>query len=308
MWNRKKGAGKDQENRKNDVDKRRMGITLLRLRRMGIRIGWCLLIFSLAFAVYKNFTAIDTVTFHEKETIVEKVENYSGVESFTQNFAKVYFTYSTDSRTQAIKKECLEEYMQKSLVQVNQGDSYAVEDITVNEVQIWSVQSLSEDNEDFEVVFIVSSETEKGNLDKTAYRMNVHAGIDGYVVTKNPTVTSMPGKSEYEAEYLKSSDLLGMKDREAVEIFLNTFFNVYPKATEKELAYYVKDSDMKPINKDYELLSIDNLAIQVKEDQKYNVECYVSYMDNSLGVRVLNQYQLDLATQEDGELIVTKMQ
>ncbi len=33
--------------------------------------------------------------------------------------------------------------------------------------------------------------------------------------------------------------------------FLKTFFKLYPTATEKELSYYVKDSALKPMGKDY---------------------------------------------------------
>lgn len=52
---------------------------------------WLLLSCSLAFGVYKNFTAIDQHTTHEKVVIKEKVVNTSGVESFTEDFAKEYF-------------------------------------------------------------------------------------------------------------------------------------------------------------------------------------------------------------------------
>lgn len=286
-----------------------------KMRKWCVRIGWCVLLVSLAFAVYKNFTAVNTVTIHEKETVVEKVENYSGIESFTSNFVRTYFTYSTDSKVQASRKERLASYMQESLVEANQGDTYAVGNIKVTGVQIWSVEPLNEENQDFRVLFTVSLQREveesgetKNISERTAFSVNIHTESGEYVVTKNPTVTHIPEKSGYEEEYLKPSELLEAKDRETVETFLNTFFRVYPGASEKELAYYVKDADVKPIGKDYELLSIDNLAIQKVGEQKYSVECYVSYMDNLIGVGVMNQYQLSLAAQEDGELIVTKMQ
>ena len=54
------------------------------------------------------------------------------------------------------------------------------------------------------------------------------------------------------------------------------------------------------------LNSIDNVTIQVREDG-YEVECYVSYIDEMLGISVLNQYQLSLVPQESGELIIEAM-
>ena len=46
----------------------------------------------------------------------------------------------------------------------------------------------------------------------------------------------------------------------------------------------------------------------IEEQEKgFYVECYVSYIDQTLGVQVLNQFELDLGTQEDGELIIENM-
>ena len=51
-----------------------------------------LLLSSLSFGIYKNFTAIDQHTTHEKVVVKEKIVNTSGVENFTVDFAKEYFS------------------------------------------------------------------------------------------------------------------------------------------------------------------------------------------------------------------------
>ena len=46
---------------------------------------WMVLIASVSFGVYKNFTAIDRHTVHEKETIELRLNNTNGIENFVKN-------------------------------------------------------------------------------------------------------------------------------------------------------------------------------------------------------------------------------
>ena len=56
---------------------------------------WVVLIASVSFGVYKNFTAIDQHTTHEKEIIELRLQDTSGIENFVKNFAKSYYTWNT---------------------------------------------------------------------------------------------------------------------------------------------------------------------------------------------------------------------
>ena len=49
---------------------------------------WVVLIASVSFGVYKNFTAIDQHTTHEKEIIEFRLQDTNGIENFVKNFAK----------------------------------------------------------------------------------------------------------------------------------------------------------------------------------------------------------------------------
>lgn len=54
---------------------------------------WALLICAFAFAVYKDFTAVDTHTVHETTVVQEEVTDTNAIESFVTNFAKVYYSW-----------------------------------------------------------------------------------------------------------------------------------------------------------------------------------------------------------------------
>ena len=51
---------------------------------------WVVLIASVSFGAYKNFTAIDQHTTHEKEIIELRLQDTNGIENFVKNFAKPY--------------------------------------------------------------------------------------------------------------------------------------------------------------------------------------------------------------------------
>ena len=55
---------------------------------------WVVLIASVSFGVYKNFTAIDQHTTHEKEIIELCLQDTNGIENFVKNFAKSYYTWN----------------------------------------------------------------------------------------------------------------------------------------------------------------------------------------------------------------------
>ena len=50
---------------------------------------WVVLIASVSFGVYKNFTAIDQHTTHEKEIIELRLQDTNGIEKFREEFCEV---------------------------------------------------------------------------------------------------------------------------------------------------------------------------------------------------------------------------
>ncbi len=95
---------------------------------------WLLLSCSLTFGVYKNFTAIDQHTTHEKVVVKEKIENTSGVESFTKDFAKEYFSWRNNKEVIEKGMNNLEQYLTEEGLALSQ-DMVRADIPTSSEVQ-----------------------------------------------------------------------------------------------------------------------------------------------------------------------------
>ena len=61
--------------------------------------------------------------------------------------------------------------------------------------------------------------------------------------------------------------------------FLETFFKLYPTATEKELAYYVKDGVLAPVSGDYVFSELVN-PVFTEDGDNLKVSVSVKYLDN----------------------------
>ena len=61
---------------------------------------WLVLIASVSFGVYKNFTAIDMHTVHEKEVIEQRIVDTNKIENFVKAFAKSYYSWSNTHEPQ----------------------------------------------------------------------------------------------------------------------------------------------------------------------------------------------------------------
>ena len=96
---------------------------------------------------------------------------------------------------------------------------------------------------DFTVTYSVDqtvTEGEKSTQYTSAYTVVVYVDDNGdMVITQNPTISSIPIKSSYEPTMKQSDGTVDAATISEVNEFLETFFKLYPTATEKELAYYV---------------------------------------------------------------------
>lgn len=82
-------------------------------------ILWVLLIGSVSFGIYKNFTAIDMHTIHEKEVIETKVVDTNRIESFVKSFASDYYSWQHSQESMENRNERLKEYFTEELQQLN---------------------------------------------------------------------------------------------------------------------------------------------------------------------------------------------
>ncbi len=163
---------------------------------------WLVLIASVSFGVYKNFTAIDMHTVHEKEVIEQKIVDTNKIENFVKSFAKSYYSWSNTQESIEKRTAAINHYLTKSLQDLNVDT--VRQDIptssTVTDVTIWEVEQAGTD--DFTVVYSVDQTVTEGETSigyTSAYMVVVHVDGDGnMVITQNPTISSIPSKSSYE--------------------------------------------------------------------------------------------------------------
>lgn len=261
---------------------------------------WLLFVCGFGFAVYKNFTAIDTHTVHEKKVIERRVEDTSGIESFVTNFAKAYYSWSNNKESVAQRTDLLTNYLPEDLQRMNADtlkNDVAVSS-SVQNVQIWQVEQVKDSESDFKVVFTVTqtiSDGTKKDSVTSVYETTVHKDSDGnMVITQNPTITAKQGKSDYEPQRAEPNGTVSSTDTADITDFLNTFFALYPTATEKELTYYVSGNSMPPIKcADYVFSQLDDLVLR-QDGDKVSATVFVEYLDSATQMTEISQFELAL--------------
>ena len=86
----------------NKSRKHKLYIKHIGTKRKSTIILWILLLSSMLFGIYKNFTAVNTHTIYEKEIVKQEVIDTNRIENFVRNFAKAY--HSWDNNRQSIDK------------------------------------------------------------------------------------------------------------------------------------------------------------------------------------------------------------
>ena len=283
---------------------------------------WLVLIASVSFGVYKNFTAIDMHTVHEKEVIEQRIVDTNRIENFIKGFAKSYYSWSNtqesiDKRTAAISSYLTQSLQDLNVDTVRQGISKSAagndgipvrQDIptssAVTDVTVWEVEQAGTD--DFTVVYSVDQTVTEGEQSArytSAYMVVVHVDSDGnMVITQNPTISSIPSKSSYEPKAQESDGTVDAATAEEVTEFLETFFKLYPTATEKELAYYVSGNALSPVNCDYAFSELVN-PILTKDGEQVKVSVSVKYLDQRTKATQISQFDLTLEKDSNWKIV-----
>ncbi|MDB1709948.1 conjugal transfer protein, partial [Enterococcus casseliflavus] len=253
-------------------------ITVGKHRKM-VLVLWFLLFCSLAFGIYKNFTAIDQHTTHEKVVVKEKIVNTSGVENFTMDFAKEYFSWKNNKEVIEKRMDNLGQYLTEEGLTLSQ-DMVRADIPTSSEVQSVKILDVEKSSEEFVVSFLVNqkiTEEKKTQQASSAYRVTIFEDEkENHIVTSLPTMIGKPEKAEHEVRQVESDSKIDAKTTEEITEFLETFFKLYPTASEKELEYYVENDVMRPINSNLKFVELVNpiytqneKSIQVRVDVKY---------------------------------------
>lgn len=292
-----KSIFKKKEKQTLETKPKKSKIRTVGTRKKSVTLLWIVLISSLAFGIYKNFTAIDQHTVHEREIIETRIIDTNAIESFTKNFVKDYYTWQNEKNSIEERTEKINDYLTEDL-QTLSSDTVR-DDIptssSVSNIDIWSVTPEKDDT--YAVVYSVDqkiTEDKDSQKIRSTYRILLHQDNAGnLVITQNPTLWSIPNKSDYEPQQPESNGTVDSDTVQEVYEFLETFFSFYPTATDKELAYYVKDQALPLVNQAYVFSELINPVFQENENQ-IKVWLTVKYLDETTKATQFSQYELIL--------------
>ena len=240
-----------------------------------------------------------------QDELSELLGYYSSLEDLCEHADDIIHWSNTqesiEKRTTAINQ-----YLTKSLQDLN-VDTVCMDiptSSTVTDVKIWEVEATGTD--DFTVVYSVDQTVTEGETSigyTSAYMVVVHVDGDGnLVITQNPTISSIPTKSGYEPKVKESDGTVDAATTEEVTEFLETFFKLYPTATEKELAYYVSGNVLEPVNCDYMFSELVN-PIFIQDGEQVKVSVSVKYLDQRTKATQISQFDLTLEKDSNWKIV-----
>ncbi|HBF6850781.1 TPA: conjugal transfer protein, partial [Clostridioides difficile] len=165
----------------------------------------------------------------------------------------------------------------------------------VTNVLIWDIEQSGTD--DFIATYEVDQQIKEGEQTtnvKATYTVKVYVDKDGdMVIVQNPTLAPAMEKSDYEPKAQEADNSVDADTTADATAFLETFFKLYPTATETEIAYYVVGNALEPINGDYLYSELVNPVFTADEDN-IKVKVAVKFIDNQTKATQISQYELTL--------------
>lgn len=287
-------------------------ISSLKIRKVFVALFWFFLVVMIVVGI-RNISynkGYDLDSNQNGKIITDVNSNYDvGIDTFSNKFIKSYFSFSENEENRKNRLEELKKYMLDDLINSTSINIEEMKGIksSVTKVEIWSVEAKEDNNYkvDFTVYQELTMQDQKKKYIDDTYYIVVHKDNNGnYVVIQSPTVTTSPKKGEYEVDKTLMSDVnVSSDERAKIDEFLNMFFKVYPKATEHELTYYV-DKNIKSLDKNLELVKLENEIIMKKDDTTFNISIDVVYKNLDTGFKSVNHFDIVLMN-KDGKLIIS---
>lgn len=300
-WKKKKQAENKQEMKEKKIPTLKVGT-----HKKSVIALWAVLIVSVSFGVYKNFTAIDMHTVHEKETVQLRLNDTNGIENFVKNFCKAYYTWDNSKETLEKRTSSINGYLTEEL-QVLNADTIRTDiptSSTVSDVLIWNVEQSG--NDEYEVLYEVVQSIKEGDQTRSvrsSYMVTVHVDTKGnMIIVQNPTLAPMMETSDYEPKTVENDSQVDADTVSDATAFLETFFKLYPTATDKELAYYVEENVMEPVQREYQFAEVLN-PVFTKDGDNIKVNVSVKYLDNLTKAEQISQYELILHKDSNWKIV-----
>ena len=300
-WKKKKQTENKQEMKEKKIPTLKVGT-----HKKSVIALWAVLIVSVSFGVYKNFTAIDMHTVHENETVQLRLNDTNGIENFVKNFCKAYYTWDNSKETLEKRTSSINRYLTEEL-QVLNADTIRTDiptSSTVSDVLIWNVEQSG--NDEYEVLYEVVQSIKEGDQTRSvrsSYMVTVHVDTKGnMIIVQNPTLAPMMETSDYEPKTVENDSQVDADTVSDATAFLETFFKLYPTATDKELAYYVEENVMEPVQREYQFAEVLN-PVFTKDGDNIKVNVSVKYLDNLTKAEQISQYELILHKDSNWKIV-----
>ena len=238
--------------------------------------------------------------------IPPSLQNYIDYEAYGRdldmgNIDNINSKEAIEARTQAISG-----YLTKELQDLN-VDTIRTDistSSTVTDVIVWSIEQLGTDT--FSATYEVDQQIKEGEQTsnvKATYTVKVHVDADGdMVIIQSPTLAPAIEKSDYEPKAPEANASVDADTVNDATAFLETFFKIYPTATEKELAYYVSGNVIEPIGRDYLYSELIN-PIFTKDGDNVKVKVAVKFLDNQTKATQVSQYELVLHKDSNWKIV-----
>ena len=124
--------------------------------------------------------------------------------------------------------------------------------------------------------------------------VTVHVDKDGAMaITQNPTLAPAVQKSKHEPKAQETDVRVSSDTVKDATVFLETFFKLYPTATEKVLA---------PVSGDYVFSELVNPVFS-KDGDNLKVSVSVKYLDNKSKMTQISQYELVLHKNDNCKIV-----
>lgn len=287
-----------QKKNSNQEKQKKPRVLHIGTRRPVVDALWGLFILAFAFAVYKNFTAVDTHTVHETTVVQQEVTDTNAIESFVTNFVKVYYSWEQSADLIEQRTENLKYYLTDELQALNMDtvrNDVPVSSV-VQDVQIWSVEQT--EDKVYKVVYSVSQKIvngEENDIVTSAYEVSVYVDDAGdLVIIQNPTITGKLQKSDYVPKTVEPDGTVSAEETTEITEFLTTFFTLYPSASEQELSYYVSGGALPVIENDSYVFAALVNPVYTKQGDTVTANVAVQYLDQQTGMTQISQFKLQI--------------
>lgn len=122
------------------------------------------------------------------------------------------------------------------------------------------------------------------------------------IIIQNPTLAPDMKTSNYEPKMLEADNSVDADTVGDATAFLETFFKLYPTATDKELAYYVASNVLEPIGRDYLYSELVN-PIFTADGDNVKVKVAVKFIDNQTKAMQVSQFELLLHKDSNWKIV-----